>query len=132
MLPHGRRRTRHEGWRLQGIIVRGDLQLQLPVVRHVRVTWKRRGPGHVRATGTIVAQRVRLQHFVAISDCPVQRAVIAQRRRRRHGQVGVAVGDRWIVVAEYVVLQVWTAMRSGHWARARLIQSYGDPLEDVW
>lgn len=71
-----------------------------------------------------MAQCVRLQHLVAIPDRAVQRAVIAQGRRGRNGEIRVAVGDRRIVVAENVVLQirVQITVRGGHRARAWLIQ----------
>lgn len=69
-----------------------------------------------------MAQGVRLQHLVAVSDGSVEGAVVAERGRRRYREVRVAVRDRWVVVTEYIVLQIRVAMSGWHWTWTRLVQ----------
>lgn len=72
-----------------------------------------------------MAQSIALQNFRAFAEIrAVQSAVVtADGGRGRHGEVGVAVGDGWVVVAKYVVLQIGIANGRANWAWSLLIQS---------
>lgn len=70
-----------------------------------------------------MTEGVGLEHLIAVPDRAVYRAMIAQRRRGRDGEIRIAVGDCRIVVAEDIILQVRITMRGGYWTRTRLIQS---------
>lgn len=118
-----RRRARHERWWFERVIVRADLQLKLAVRWHIGVSRQSGCPSHVRAARTVVPEGIGLQHFVAVPDGAIYRAVIAQCRRGRDREIRIAVGDRRIVITENVVLQIRVAMRRGHGTRSRLVQS---------
>lgn len=78
-----------------------------------------------------MTESVGLQHLVTVPDRAVYRAMVAQRRRGRDGEIRVAVGDCRIVVAEDIILQVRITMSGGYRTRTRLVQSQGDSVKDL-